>query len=104
MGAPPATGFRSNASGEKQPPLDEITPETTCVRCGAALHSCSNCVNFDTSARWECRRWQEIPARVVKKTAANDCPLFSPKLVQEFGQDRDKPNDDPRSAFDALFK
>jgi hypothetical protein len=44
-----------------------------------------------------------IPARVAKKTAANDCPLFSPKLVSEFAKDRDKPTD-PRAAFDALFK
>lgn len=104
LGAPTETVFRCNACGEKQSGLDEITPESMCKRCGAALHSCSNCVNFDTSARWECRRWQEIPARVAKKTAANDCPLFTPKVVQEFGQDRDKPKDDPRSAFDALFK
>ena len=53
--------------------------------------------------RWECREWEKIPARVPKKTAANDCPYFSPKLTTEFAKDRDKPSD-PRAAFDALFK
>ena len=34
----------------------------------------------------------------------NECALFTPKLVQEFGKDSDKPSPgDARSAFDALF-
>ncbi|MEO6195722.1 MAG: hypothetical protein ABIS20_22090, partial [Thermoanaerobaculia bacterium] len=74
-------------------------------RCGADLHTCSNCINFDTSVRWECRRYEEIPARVPKKRDRNECPLFTPKLAQEFRKDSDKPSPgDARSAFDALFK
>jgi len=103
LGAPTESVFRCNACGEKQLSADDIPPEATCRKCGAALHSCSNCIHFDTSARWECRVSDQIPARVPKKTAANDCPMFSPKLVSEFAKDRDKPTD-PRAAFDALFK
>lgn len=105
LGAPTDTVFRCASCGEKRLSLDEITVDSTCAKCGADLHTCSNCVNFDTSVRWECRRFQEIPARVPKKTLRNECPLYTPKMVQEFGKDRDKPSPgDARSAFDALFK
>lgn len=110
LGAPTESVFRCAVCGEKQLTAlsgitsEEIAPEATCKKCGAALHTCSNCIHFDTSARWECREWEKIPARVAKKTAANDCPCFSPKLVTEFAKDRDKPSSDPRAAFDALFK
>jgi hypothetical protein len=111
LGAPTQSVFRCAACGEKRLSLgsdssgQEIAVDTTCAKCGADLHTCSHCVNFDTSVRWECRRFQEIPARVVKKNLRNECPLFTPKVAQEFGQDRDNPSPgDARSAFDALFK
>jgi hypothetical protein len=111
LGARTESVFRCHTCGEKQLSVlstvspEEIPPAATCKKCGAALHTCSNCIHFDTSFRWECREVEKIPARVAKKTAANDCPMFSPKLVSEFAKDseRDKPND-PRAAFDALFK
>ena len=111
LGARTESVFRCHTCGEKQLSVlstvtpEPIAPDATCKKCGAALHTCSNCVHFDTSARWECRVADQIPARVAKKTAANDCPGFSPKLVSEFAKDseRDKPGD-PRAAFDALFK
>ena len=108
LGAPTESVFRCAACGEKKMMLtesDEIAVDSTCAKCGADLHTCSNCVNFNTAVRWECRLFEEIPARVVKKSTRNECPLFTPKRVQEFGQDRDKPAPgDARSAFDALFK
>jgi hypothetical protein len=108
LGAPTESVFRCAACGEKKMMLtesDEIAEDSTCAKCGADLHTCSNCVNFNTAVRWECRLFAEIPARVVKKSTRNECPLFTPKRVQEFGQDRDKPAPgDARSAFDALFK
>jgi hypothetical protein len=108
LGAPTESVFRCAACGEKKMMLtesDEIAVDSTCAKCGADLHTCSNCVNFNTAVRWECRLFEEIPARVVKKSTRNECPLFAPKRVQEFGQDRDKPAPgDARSAFDALFK
>ncbi|HYO17026.1 MAG TPA: hypothetical protein VE685_27845 [Thermoanaerobaculia bacterium] len=105
LGAPSETVFRCAACGEKRPLFDEIPFDATCARCNADLHTCSNCVNFDTSVRWECRRWEEIPARVPKKRDRNECTLFTPKTTQEFAKDSDKPSPgDARSAFDALFK
>ena len=109
LGAPTETVFRCNACGTRQglpgmtPTAEDVGPAAVCSRCGAPLHTCTNCGSFDTSARWECRLAASIPARVVKKSGANDCPLFNPKVVQEFAKDRDKPTD-PRAAFDALFK
>ena len=76
-----------------------------CAKCGADLHTCSNCIHFDTSARWECRQFEAIPAKILKKSTRNECTLFTPKLAQEFAKDSDKPAPgDARAAFDALFK
>ena len=107
LGAPSESVFRCAACGEKRPILPEepLPLDAACSRCGADLHTCSNCVHFDTSVRWECRRHTELPARVAKKRDRNECPLFTPKLAQEFAKDSDKPAPgDARSAFDALFK
>lgn len=104
LGAPTDTVFRCNACGEKRAIAEVIEPQTTCKRCGAALHTCSNCIHFDTSSHWECRKHAEIPARIAKKTAANECPRFTEKTVQEFSKDSGSSPTDARSAFDALFK
>ena len=105
LGAPSETAFRCARCGEKRPVLDEIPVDATCAKCGTDLHTCSNCIHFDTSVRWECRKHEEIPARIVKKSTRNECPLFTPKAAQEFAKESDKGNPgDARSAFDALFK
>src|SRR4051794_18727285 len=31
-----------------------VDAESRCARCGVDLHSCVQCVSFDTSARFEC--------------------------------------------------
>src|SRR3954465_13981699 len=31
-----------------------VEADARCSRCGVAVHSCVNCVSFDTGARWEC--------------------------------------------------
>jgi hypothetical protein len=105
LGAPTDTVFRCNKCGEKRPIADPIEIDTVCKKCGADLHTCSNCIHFDTGVRWECRKFEEIPAHVLKKSTRNECPLFEPKTVQEFNRDGGKPSPgDARSAFDALFK
>ncbi len=105
LGAPGETVFRCARCGEKRPVLEEIPVDATCAKCGNDLHTCSNCIHFDTSVRWECRKYEEVPARIVKKSTRNECPLFTPKTAQEFGNDSGKGNPgDARSAFDALFK
>jgi hypothetical protein len=108
LGAPTESVFRCSACGEKRPVIlgdEPLAFDAKCHKCGADLHSCSSCVNFDTSVHWECRRHAEIPARIAKKRDRNECPLFTPKVAQEFGQDSNKGSPgDARSAFDALFK
>jgi hypothetical protein len=113
LGAPTENVFRCAACGAKRLVSAEpghpdfLAADATCSHCGADLHSCANCVHFDTGSRWECRRAEELPARIAKKRSRNDCALFSPRLAQEFGADRDRPAaspSDPRAAFDALFK
>jgi len=89
-----------------------VAKDTTCPGCRSPLHSCSNCTYFDTGARFECRK--EIEARVESKTKANECEHFQPKAVRDLGLKQTEqggsdgpggtnPND-PRAAFDALFK
>src|SRR5512139_2470626 len=53
---------------------DQIQVTDTCRNCGTDLHTCRNCLNFDPSARNECRRPVEM--RVVNKASNNICPLF----------------------------
>src|SRR3954447_21232034 len=33
----------------------------SCSKCGVDLHSCIQCVSFDTSARWECTENAKLP-------------------------------------------
>jgi hypothetical protein len=119
LGAPTENVFRCAACGAKRLVSadagnpDFLAQDAVCAGCGADLHTCTNCVSFDTGSHWECRLHAELPARVAKKSSRNDCPLFVPRLAQEFGADRERPSPeregpsgpaDARAAFDALFK
>src|SRR5262245_5757577 len=55
----------------------------SCSKCRVDLHSCIQCVSFDTSARWECALNQSIPARVSPKDERNSCSLFAPRTRVE---------------------
>lgn len=79
------------------------SPESTCARCGSALHACAQCVHFDTSAPFECR--QPVRARVSPKDARNDCASFEPRTTveRETGSTASGPSS-ARQAFDDLFK
>jgi hypothetical protein len=57
--------------------------EARCERCGVDLHSCVQCVSFDTSARWECTQSAALTARVAPKDARNTCSLFTPRTTVE---------------------
>lgn len=85
-----------------------------CPRCGAELHSCKQCVHFDTGARFECT--QPIPERIAKKDARNDCTFFEFRTTVEkdtspvatttapvVTNGNPRPND-ARKAFEDLFK
>ena len=80
----------------------QVAPDTTCERCGSALHNCRNCRHFDTGARFQCR--QPIPERLPSKTAANECTFYEPRLVLDATGKRAKGPENPRTAFDNLFK
>lgn len=75
--------------------------DTRCSRCGSDLHTCAQCVHFDTSARFECR--QAIPARIAPKDAKNACTLFDPRVTVERVTTTPAVSD-ARKAFDDLFK
>ena len=82
----------------------EVAFDTTCPKCNVALHNCRNCRHFDTQARFECR--QTIPERIASKTVANRCELYDPRAVLDATGRRAEiaAAEDPRSAFDRLFK
>jgi hypothetical protein len=57
--------------------------DAVCSKCGVALHSCVQCMSFDTSARWECAQSAELAARVAPKDERNSCALFSARTTVE---------------------
>lgn len=73
-----------------------------CGRCGVDVHSCINCVSFDTSARWECT--QPIAARVAPKDEGNPCTFFEARTTVERQTGTTGGPPSARAAFDALFK
>jgi hypothetical protein len=91
-----------------------IADDSRCAKCGVDLHSCVQCVSFDTSARWECTQSDKLPARVAPKDQRNECVLFSPRTTIErqtsTPQSRDAgsspagSSNSARRAFDDLFK
>jgi len=109
LGAPTATVFRCRVCGTRQQLDGVVGIEATCSSCGNEMHTCSNCVHFDTSCPNECRK--PVAVRIPSKSKRNACEFFTPNTVQEFASDRPaptstggRPSNDPRSAFDALFK
>jgi hypothetical protein len=109
LGAPTATVFRCRMCGTRQQLAGPLVFDATCSSCSNDLHTCSNCVHFDTSKPNECRK--PVLQRITNKTKRNACELFTPNTVQEFASDRPAPNtangtvvSSPRAAFDALFK
>ena len=97
-----AVVFRCKHCGERVLDLDSIGVGATCRKCGEALHSCSQCASFDTSARFECAK--PIPARIVSKKAGNDCAFYAPAKTFDLTGTRGAATpDDARAAFDALF-
>jgi hypothetical protein len=92
-----------------------LLPETvglldSCSKCGVALHSCIQCVSFDTSARWECTQAPELTARVAPKDERNTCTLFAPRTTVErqttttASSSSSAPTNSAKKAFDDLFK
>ena len=87
-----------------------------CPKCHFELHSCKQCVHFDTGAQFECT--QPIPERIPRKDVKNECTFFEFRMTVE--KDTSPVNypsvtapaapasparpDDARRAFEDLFK
>ena len=91
-----------DASGPRTPNLMGSHEVFRCARCGVDLHSCVQCVSFDTSARFECTQLS-LTARVSPKDAKNDCRFFAPRTTVERQTGTAGPPS-ARQAFDDLFK
>ena len=84
-----------------------------CSKCNAELHSCKQCMHFDTSARFECT--QAIAEHIAKKDVRNECAFFSFRFTIEKDtspvsqkaapspETVSRPSD-ARQAFENLFK
>ena len=84
-----------------------IGVDTRCTHCAAPLHCCRACRHFDTGARHQCRA--PIEAAVGNKNEANQCGLYSARLVLDVTGKRSTGGrngggNDPRSQFENLFK
>ncbi|MGE0451009.1 MAG: hypothetical protein AB7Q29_15660 [Vicinamibacterales bacterium] len=80
-----------------------VAADARCSRCGVEVHSCINCVSFDTSARWECSQ-QTLAARVSPKDARNSCASFEPRTTVERETSTKVAPNSARQAFEDLFK
>ena len=85
----------------------DIAFDSRCSRCGVDLRACIHCESFEPGARFECG--QTIAARVTPKDERNRCDLYHPTVRVE-RQTGSAPSssgassNDPRKAFDDLFK
>ena len=77
------------------------SPDGSCARCGADLHTCAQCAHFDTSATYECQR--PIRVRISPKDVRNTCAEYDPKTTVERETKSAAPTS-ARKAFDDLFK
>ena len=86
-----------------------------CKKCNTDLHTCKQCVHFDTAVRFECTK--PIPDRITKKDVRNDCTFFEFRYTIEKdtspvttaaanAAQPETPNrpTDARTAFENLFK
>jgi hypothetical protein len=99
--APNMPGFREVIRCARCGNLVTQVSDVRCKRCGADLHSCAQCMHFDTSARFECT--QPVPIRVSPKDTHNECSFFAFRVTVERETGSVAPSD-ARKAFDDLFK
>jgi len=90
-------------------------PSGKCPRCQYELHSCKQCLHFDTGAQFECT--EPITERVPRKDVRNECTFFAFRTTVEKDTSPAMPapspvissgvgltTDSARRAFDNLFK
>ncbi len=95
---------RCHECGRSVQTLETINHDSTCPSCSAGLHCCRTCKHFNSGARWQCNA--EIAAAVSDKGKANRCSHYVPRLVLDSTGRRTSTErvDDPKSAFENLFK
>lgn len=87
----------------------------SCPKCGAALHCCKQCAQFEPSTRFQCLK--PVPVRIAVKDQANECELFKPRVTvardaapagngysPAASTPAPRSPNDARAAFDNLFK
>ncbi len=95
--------FRCALCGALVPVEIGIPVDGECPKCHADLHTCKNCLHFDPRSRFECT--EPIPARIPRKDVRNECEFFEPrKVVERETTTSPMQIQDPRAAFDRLFK
>lgn len=107
------TRARCSSCGAALAPNFDVHGE--CPKCHAAIHSCKQCVHFDTSRQFECT--EPVPERFTRKDARNNCKFFAFRMTVE--KDTSPVNyaksvpvpamasagpKDARKAFEDLFK
>lgn len=104
-GGPGPSVFKCSQCSAVQHMTEPLEQDASCA-CGADLHTCRNCKNFDATTHWECREPQ-ITGRVTPKDSRNSCAYFAPRIIRDLAADkvgRVETVSDARKAFDALFK
>jgi hypothetical protein len=76
-----------------------ISRTEECPNCGADVHSCLNCENYDPHAHNKCREPQA--EWVTDREKANFCDFF---IANKLSAAAKSSAQDSRSAFDNLFK
>ncbi len=94
------TVMRCAGCGTLLPPA--VDTRGQCPRCGFELHSCKQCVNFDTGSHFECSK--PIPDRITPKDARNECSFYEARATVERDTSSGGRPANARSAFDNLFK
>jgi hypothetical protein len=101
----------SNCGAVLKPGFDA---NAQCPQCAFELHSCKQCMHFDTSAQFECT--ELIPIRIAKKDARNRCTFYmfrttvekdtapTPVAPAASGNGHSHGPKDARQAFDDLFR
>ena len=71
----------SRCAGCGQVLSPDVDVQGQCPKCHFELHSCKQCVNFDTGQRFECVK--PIEVRIGKKDARNECAYYEVRITVE---------------------
>lgn len=92
--------------GAEQDFSHSVYRSSTCVLCGADLHSCRGCAFYAPGSHFDCH--ETVDEIVTEKERANFCDHFKAGLNSKWknstqGQDGASAADKARDAFNSLF-